>query len=304
MTGACVSTSDFAAERARLQAWAFDGPVPDALCARLLADPAFAPAARTLAERMLALAEGDPRVQGVFKDAGRYVAALLAMHLHLQGGLTLPGLKALCAQSGFISPGRARALLLFLRFLRYVEPAARPGGRQAQRYEPTKSFLAAWRAQSRAALEAAAVVAPAVGDLARELDRPQVFAAFARAHAALLFANSVLIDQEAPFSRTLLHRDAGSHLIWILVAGEGAEVPSRVPAVVPAAAAARRFGVSRIHVRRLLDAAVEAGVLSRDADGAVAFSEASRGPVRLFMAQQLVSILSAAAAALAALDGP
>jgi len=39
---------------------------------------------------------------------------------------------------------RARALLLYLRYLRYVEPAPTPRG-QPVRYVPTTSFVTAWR---------------------------------------------------------------------------------------------------------------------------------------------------------------
>src|SRR5262249_19951968 len=144
-----------------LMGWSHEGCVSQALTERLLGLPVFDAAAQALAQHMLDIAAADPRVDGVFKDAGRYVAALLSIHLDMHGGLTLPRLKTFCEQSGFVSPSRARALLLYLRFLRFVEPAAANTERGAQRYAPTASFRTAWQVQCRAALEAAAVVEPA-----------------------------------------------------------------------------------------------------------------------------------------------
>jgi hypothetical protein len=221
----------------------------------------------------------------------------------MQGGLTLPRLKAFCAQSGFISPSRARALLLYLRFLGYVEPVPRGAEHGPQRYAPTPSFRAAWVVQSRAALDAAAEIEPAAGRVAQALERAEVFEAFARAHTELLIGSAPDADQDDAFIRTLMHRNAGSHLIWLLCLAEGPTFPSRTPLVIPAAAAARRFGVSRIHIRRVLDGALEAGVLARADGGGIAFAETAHGRVRLVMAQQLVAILSAAAAALPIADG-
>ena len=47
---------------------------------------AFPQAVRALASNMLALAERDHTLDGVFKDAGRYIAAMCAFHLHASGG--------------------------------------------------------------------------------------------------------------------------------------------------------------------------------------------------------------------------
>ncbi len=290
-------------DRVALERWAHTGVVSTPLSQQLTAHPALAQGVRTLSRRMLEIAAADPRVDGIFKDAGRYVAALLAIYLDMQGGLTLPRLKAFCEQSGFISPSRARALLLYLRFLRYVEPVPAAGARGPQRYAPTASFRAAWTEQCRAALDAAAEIEPAAGRVAAALDRPAVFEAFARAHTEILIGSAPEADQDDAFIRTLMHRNAGSHLIWLISSVEGPTFPSSTPVVISAAAAARRFGVSRIHIRRLLDAAVEAGVLARSDDGGVAFAEAVHGRVRLALAQQLVAILAAAAATLPALDG-
>jgi hypothetical protein len=286
-----------AAPPADLARWLFEGAVPEPLCEQMLADPGFPAAVRHLARGMLDAAANDPRVDGIFKDAGRYVVAMIAMLLHGSGGLTLPRLKDFCEQSGQVSRSRARGLLLYLRFLRYVEPAARGAG-APQRFIPTTSFEAAWATQSAVALSAAALIEPDADRVARALGQPAVLAHFARAHVQHLFDSATSWD--LPFAPELLHRHAGSHLVWVLLA-EGAEgLPPHLPQPVSVAGFARRFGVSRPHVRRLLDGGVDGGVLTRDADGAIGFAEASAPRLRRFYAQQLVALLSSAAATLSA----
>ena len=100
--------------------WAGDENAQGEYFALLSQHPRFAEAARAMSGNLLVQAERDSAYDGLHKDAGRFLAGCWAMSLHLSGGLTLPRLKAFCAQSGFISPSRARALLLYLCFLRYV----------------------------------------------------------------------------------------------------------------------------------------------------------------------------------------
>src|SRR3569832_1069561 len=116
--------------------------------ALFLNEPHLEDAMRRLSRNMLALAAGDRAIDGIVKDAGRFFAAGMAMTLHATGGLTLPRLKQFCIDSGLISPGRARALLLYLRFLRYVEPV--PGIKRGGAYVPTASMRDAWGAITRA----------------------------------------------------------------------------------------------------------------------------------------------------------
>jgi len=281
-----------------LMSWSHQGAVADEMCERLLGDVRFEAAARRLARGMLDAAAADPRVDGVFKDAGRYVVAMIAMLLHDSGGLTLPRLKDFCERSGFVSRSRARGMLLYLRFLGYVEPGPREKG-APQRFVPTASFEAAWAVQCAAALEAAAVIEPTAGRVRRALSQEGVLAHFARIHAEQLFQSAASTDET--FAPELLHRHAGSHLIWLLVADEAESFPPVVAQPISVAGFARRFGVSRPHVRRLLQAGVEAGILRRVTDGAIAFSEAHTPGLRLFYAQQLVAVLSSAALTLQAL---
>ncbi len=284
---------------ARLRRWNFDGAIPAETYARLTADPAFPAAARALAANMLAAADADKTLEGIFKDAGRYVAALGAISLHVTGGLTLPRLKALCVAFGFSSAGRARALLNYLLYLGYVElfPARRRGS--PARYLPTGRFVSAWRRHLRAALEAAAVVEPAVKRVLDRLDEPDIFNAVVRIQSEGLLEEARAADPDMAVLRAFLNHHAGIQLVWLILSAPEEGFPPRRPVAIALAGAARRFGVSRIHLRRLLEAARDAGLLRYLDDGTIVLQEKGRAEIEFLYANQIIRLLIVAAKTLA-----
>ena len=70
------------------------------------------------------------------------------------------------------------------------------------------------------------------------------------------------------------------------------------------AALARRFAVSRVHVRRLLEGAAREGAIEIDLDGAVRFADAVRGEIRFLYAAQLAQLLASAAETLRVMREP
>ena len=258
----------------------------------VMSDPNFAFAARALASNMLAVAANDKALDGIFKDAGRYVAALWALHLHVSGGLTLPRLKQICAASGFLSPGRARAMLLYLRYLGYVELL--PACGKPARYMPTARFLNAWRKHLCAALDAARIIEPGIDAVLGRMDEPNVFELFARMHAEGLLGTLGAMHHEDAYIRVFMNRHAGNQIVWMLFASAEA-FPPRAPVAISIAETARRFGVSRIHVRRLLDEAKRENLLDFDSRGAVVFTEGACGYIRYLYAGQMAQLLVAAA---------
>lgn len=295
---------DDESEIAVLGQWCIEGPVCGALCKRTLALPRFPEAARALAANMLAAGAADPGLDSLFKDVGHYVAALIAIHLSMSGGLTLPRLKSFCVDSGFLSPGRARALLLRLLCLRYIEPGLARAGGLARTYAVTPRFIASWQAHARAALEAACVLEPGVRSLLDRLNEPDAFAVFAEVLARSLLAQASAVDQKAAHLRVFLHRNAGSQILWLLLTGEGEAFPPDRIAPFAISSLARRFAVSRIHVRRMLAAAEGADLLRHDAPGGLRFTAAAAVGLRRFYALQLAHLIAAAAQTLSALAAP
>jgi DNA-binding GntR family transcriptional regulator len=70
------------------------------------------------------------------------------------------------------------------------------------------------------------------------------------------------------------------------------------PATEPfsVSAAAKRFSVSRIHIRRMLDAAERAGLIVYTDGRAVVVSPQARDIIRRFYAEQLMALVAAAGA--------
>ena len=280
---------------AALLRWDTGSKITDENYARLRADPRYGKAVRAFAATMLAAGDADPVLDGILKDAGRNVAAMCCVHLHFSGGLTLPRLKALCASFGMVSPGRARAMLLYLRYLQYVEPLPTMQG-TAQLYAPTPAFLAAWSGLIRAVLRAMQVLEPGVSALLSQFDKPGVFETCAKYACELILLAANQGNLESPWFRIFMHRYAGRQIInALLTTNEDDMFPPRKPIPISVTATAERFGVSRIHVRRLLNAAQAEALITRQTENTVVFEEQGRAYLDLFFATQLIRFLTVAA---------
>lgn len=264
---------------------------------RVLSHPRFAQAARTLAVNMLEVITRDRALGRVCRDAGRYVAAMAALQLHLSGALTLPRLKDVCVRSGFLSPGRARAVLRVLQGLGYIVPAAELPGSGARHFVPTSGFLTAWGGHLRAALAAAQIIEPAAARASVMLDRPEGAAVFIRLQGEGLLRSAPLSDQRPPVMRILLQHDGGALIVWqLLAAGDDADAfPTAHAAELSLAGMSRRFGVSRVQIRRLLRAAEREGVLTMSERRMVAFAAGCHDELRFLYAGQLAQLLASAA---------
>ncbi|MBW8811793.1 MAG: hypothetical protein JF588_00080 [Caulobacterales bacterium] len=282
--------------------WAGPGQDMGAAFARVHGHPSRTLAVRALATGMLDLFARDLQLAEVLKDAGRYVAAMLAFLLHETGELTLPRLKEACAKSGLLSPGRARAVLQFLEHVGYVQQLPRAGRRTA--YALTPAFRTAWALQLRAALEAAAAVEPGVAAL---LARPGAVEAFGRVHAGVLLDATVGWGEPPPFLRVFQHPYAGTQILWTLIAAgdDPADFALARYGRISISALSKRFDVSRVHIKRIFQDAEQHGLGGLAPDGAIWFSDAGRDQMRMLFTAQLAHILAAAGqAALAAGGGP
>ncbi len=245
---------------------------------------------------MLDAAAADPALDGIFKDAGRYVAALCAVYLHASGGLTLPRLKAMCAAFGLLSLGRARALLLYLRYLRYVEPSGERRRGSPGLYTPTAAFMRAWKLHLRIALEAARIIEPEVDHVINALHRPDVADAIMRRQGDGLMQAAQTLPTVDAYVRVFLNRHAGTQIASFLMCSNADDVfPPAGPIPVSISALAQRFHVSRIHVKRLLRDAEREGLLAWLDRTTICFTDAARAMVRFVYAEQLIRLLDVAA---------
>lgn len=281
-----------------LDRWIIDGQIPDHCYTELFEDPRFPEACRALSLRMLEAAARDKAVDGMVKDAGRYAAATWTVYLHVTGGLTLPRLKELCRASGILSPGRARALLLYLQYLGYVRAAPSVGG-ETRLYWPTAALRQAWRLTVERSISAVAIFEPAIDPMLKRLDEPLVLETFLRVQGEGFLATAIQVDQTTPFIQIFLHRHAGMQFLHLMLSEAGPDevFPPRGGFTLSIASIARRLNVSRAHIRRLINDACKAGLMSQNTDGAISLTEAGRQSVRHLFAMRLIGFLICAAKA-------
>jgi len=279
-----------------LLAWDCDLVIPDAEYARMAVHPALTESLYRLCESNLAATEADTTLMGIFKDGGRYACAMWAIYLHVRGGLSLQSLKALCAQSGLLSPGRARAVLLYMRYLGFIEPSHERTSPAT--YVPTPRCRAAWTTHMCLALDATRAIEPAAAAVIERIGDPAVFASVVRTQGESLFNGARRHDLDTPLFKVFLNRHAGTLILSSLIlTGERSDYP---PAVVTPPAAGdlgQRFQVSRIQVRRILTEAVNQGLMRRDALGGYVLSDTFRADLRYAHAQQVRHLMLSVARA-------
>jgi hypothetical protein len=284
-----------------LLAWEHAAGVPFEGAARVLRHAFFAQAAHALAANMLEIIEHDRGLGSICRDAGRYVAATAALQLHFSNRLTLARLKEVCTATRFLSPGRARDVLRALRELGYIAPGEDSPGSSVRGFVATSRFLTVWREHLQAALRAACIIEPAAARAGEMLDRPEGAAMFIQLQGEGLLRSAPLSDQHSPLVRVLLHHDGGNLIVWqLLAAGDGTDAfPTTRAAQLSLAGISRRFGISRVQLRRLLRAAARDGVLTlreraRERRSAI-FATACHEELRFLYAFQLAQLLASAA---------
>lgn len=278
--------------------WDDGDPLLGGALSRLADTPAFGPAVRALAGNMLALYESDAAVAGVFKDAGRYVAAMVAASMR-SGGVTLARLKDVCESFGMMSRGRAYALLTYLRYLGYVDLWAERSPRPRV-YRLSPAFVQAWRAHLLAALEAAALIDPLANAVGARLHDPHWLDRFTDAQMRGLRESLPALAEMPAVAGIFLDRHAGSPILWWLIVESRWQPDASLPVTATRGELATRFGVSRMHVSRLIGAAEAAGLLTQPAANRLALTPLAHAQIARLYGMQLARLLVSCERTLAA----
>jgi hypothetical protein len=273
-----------------LSSWDLGEPIPGHLCDRMIRHAAFPAAVRALAEGMLTLAESDSKIDGIFKDAGRYVAAMCAASM--PSGVTLAELRTLCAKFGLLSPGRARAMLFYLRYLAYVSLWSERAREGPARYLISPTFTEAWRAHLQVAVKAASLVEPACCAVVDRLDEPAFYGSFCMVQLEGLAQGAANWDGDMPFVRVFMNRHAGTQIAWTLLVQKGdGGFPFAGPLKVSKLALAGRFNVSLMHVKRLFAEAKREGILIGNDERQFFWTDAGMEQIKFLYAAQIIRLL-------------
>jgi hypothetical protein len=237
----------------------------------LRAHPAFAQTARNVATGLVEHYKGNRLLNTIVNDRGRVLVGYFALYLHFFGlpgerspGLTVSRMKKLCSDLGICSPGRAETMLILMRMFGQLETAPSAADRRTKILVPSRRLLESVQVRWLMQFNAMAQVLPEIAPAMAMVRRPEFAAALVRRLAERFLAGMRLIEHSPGFE-LFADRNAGVMIAYsLLLAGEpGDRFPPQQPVKLSISAVARRFGVSRVHVRTLLRDAEEQGYLRR-----------------------------------------
>lgn len=257
------------------------GGLPYPAIAALQKQPGFETACREFTRGVIDLYQGNRLLNTLVSDRGRLLIGNLALYLHSgfdaddpRSGLTISRLKALCAEQGICSGGRAEAIVAVMRLFGYLEAAPGAQDRRVRRLVPTERMIESYRKRWKVALAAIEHVLPEVRAAHDAMARDEFTSAMVCQFAEHFIGGVRLLNHSTDLM-LFAERNAGFLVMFSLLQGGGPDdaFASRQPLTVSISALARRFGVSRVHVRKLLSDAAAQGFIARP--------EGSEGPVIL-----------------------
>lgn len=211
-----------------------------------------------------------PELHHLSKDRGGFFLGLLLMAMQAEGPpIPLQLVKRHCHAGGIASPGRVSAFVRFLVQRGYIVQHV---DRDGAVLTLSERLAALYRAHLRSDLRALALVTDELAGTSEALDGEAVFDA----------ARWVVIYSSLPAGPSPWHsiaverlgeRSAGMQILWDLILSERDPDPlAACEANVSIAALARRYEVSRPHVRKLLQDCHAEGGLAWVGPGRIAFS--------------------------------
>ncbi len=252
-------------------------PIPTAeAIAAVRADARFRQAAAAIAATSIEYYQGRWLANRVLSDRARFIMAALMLFLHFDrrddvasSGMTAARLREICTRVGLCSPGRIEAMLLMMRASGYLERVDVPTDRRVRRYAPTAKLIDLHRERHQRMLVAVDVLrgttsyAPRL-DTAGEFYR-QFLLAMGRGYLA-----GFRVVEHAPEFAAVMDRDAGMLIVMsiFLVSPEYRAYCPEALQNVSVAGLARRFNVSRVHLRSVLRDAEGAGLVTRESEAA------------------------------------
>jgi hypothetical protein len=238
--------------------------------AALRAHPRFAEAMRISAAGIVSMYRGGRLSKWLVDDRGQLLFSYYALYLHFTAdpadpavGLTPTRMKTVCRELGICGEGRAAAMLWLMRLAGYVVPDPATSDKRRRRWVPTTRLIDLLKERWRLHFAAMVPLFPDGERMLRALDDPAFIRAFVVALAGRFRAGFRFSD-DAAFLRLTEH-NAGMMLLGSLIASGASDdtVPPTRPVSVSISALSRRFGVSRVHIIKLLDDAAADGLIAR-----------------------------------------
>jgi hypothetical protein len=234
--------------------------------AALRAHAALPAAAARFAGWLIETYSGNAVLDLVLSDRGRVLLGFFVLYLDVlplpgstQRGATLGSVQALCRRTGLCSDGRAASALALMRFGGYLTQADDPEDQRRRLLVPTARLTHAYHRNWVQQFEAMAPLFPDAAQVPARLETARFRTEFLRALGEDYLGGFRVVNH-AP----VLEEVAESNAALLMLASVALPLlPGGVPGevAVSVSALARRFRVSRAHVRNVLRGAEAAGLI-------------------------------------------
>jgi hypothetical protein len=248
-------------------------PDDETVIRTILAHPAFPDAFRHVTRRFLDIHVG-PHVTKLLANEARFHIAQfsLALHGEKQVGLSDTGITAArllerCVSRGIISRGRLDATVLTLRRAGWLVDLPLGRDRRMKQLEPGAVLVANFTDRLAFHLEALEMVMPGVGHAARLRDDPLFFWAW-EAERGRVLSGAPTLRLRVPGLAALAGRE-GAYPVMVDLMDQADRLAGSPPSLPPPgvlpftlAAQARRQGIARSQLGRILEDMVSHGMVT------------------------------------------
>jgi DNA-binding MarR family transcriptional regulator len=212
-----------------------------------------------------------------------------------RGELSLTTIRDVCVELGFSSPGYAAALLVRLRVMGFITRDTNVSDKRVRRYIPSPLMKKAFIELLGNELLAFRLIEPEAIEAFEALKDPEVFRFFAL-NSGRGLSRIVKSPEPGPLHMFAVRNVGIAILHEIALSGaEDDTYPPKGAVRLAIAPLARKFGVSRSHVLRLLREAEKQGMLRRNADELTGhFEEKLRDELLLLHASGFMAVAAAA----------
>jgi len=238
----------------------------------LRAHPRFREAAATAASSSVDFYQGNWIANRVLNDRARFLVTQLCMYLHHTrrpeepaSGLTATRLRDICIANKICSAGRAEAMLLMMRAGGYLLRETVAEDKRVRRYVPTEKLVGQVRERQRGILRAVDMLQTEPRFSAALESDPQFHPRFV-SNMSASYLEGFRLFHFVPELDRIFDRDAGLIMMMSVFLTDPAYRGFVLEQNVSVFGLARRFNVSRAHVRAVLGDAERIGLIQRGAD--------------------------------------
>jgi len=245
--------------------------------ARLRAHPRFGEATKYIAGALTDIYEGNRIMNTMLNARARGQIGYLVLMMqaspsqYATQGLTMARLKAACTKLNYCSPNRVESIMAMMRLFGYVRFENDPYDQRVKVIVPTGKLINTYIERWRRHFQAMTFLMPEGEMGLAALEHPDFQRAFLR-EISREYSAGLRVADAAHEIDTFLDRNCGMMVLLFLVSlgVPDGESPGGLRVAVSISVLARRFAISRAHVRKLLtDAEAEGLILGASGDAPV-----------------------------------